>query len=192
MAGQADANKAVVREFYDLAFNKRKPEEAVAKYMGRTYRQHNPQAGDGPEAFIAFVKGFAQAFPSFRMDLKRMVAEGDLVAAHSHLIRSPGDRGVAVMDIFRLENGRVAEHWDVLQEVPEKAENANTMFYVGSRRDTGWRPASQRLSSPTGVALPRPARRVAHALKPARWSAMRCSGRTRSACPASATLFGIP
>ncbi len=100
----------------------------LAKYLGSNYRQHNPQAGDGAEAFIAFVHYFTKAFPNFRIDVKRMVAEGDLVFMHSHLVREPGDRGSAVVDIFRLEDGKIVEHWDVVQEVPEKAANNNTMF----------------------------------------------------------------
>jgi predicted SnoaL-like aldol condensation-catalyzing enzyme len=63
-----------------------------------------------------------------RFDFKRLVAEGDLVVVHSHLVRKPGDRGMTVMDIFRLENGKIVEHWDVLQEVPESPANNNTMF----------------------------------------------------------------
>jgi predicted SnoaL-like aldol condensation-catalyzing enzyme len=123
-----EANKAAVTEFYDMAFNRRRPEQAAAKFLGSYYRQHNPGAGDGPEPFIAFVRGFAKAYPSMQIDFKRTVAEGDLVVIHSHLVRQPGDRGMAVMDIFRLEGGKIVEHWDVLQEVPEKAENTNTMF----------------------------------------------------------------
>lgn len=128
MNDQSESNKAVVRDFYNLAFNLKQPEEAVAKHIGPSYRQHNPTAGDGSEPFIAFVHGFAEAFPSLRFDFKRVVAEGDLVVLHSHLVRQPGDRGMAVMDIFRLENGKIVEHWDVLQEVPETAANSNTMF----------------------------------------------------------------
>jgi len=123
-----EANKAMVTEFYDMAFNRGLPEQAVAKFVGPYYRQHNPGAGDGPGPFIAFVKGFAKAFPAMHYEFRRKVAEGDLVVMHSHLVRQPGDRGMAVMDIFRLENGKVVEHWDVLQEVPEKSENNNTMF----------------------------------------------------------------
>ncbi len=105
----------------------KKHEEVVAKYAGPYYRQHNPTAGDGADPFIAFVRGFVKAFPSLRFDFKRLVAEGDLVVVHSHLVRKPGDRGMAVMDIFRLENGKIVEHWDVLQETPEPLAN-NTMF----------------------------------------------------------------
>ncbi|MGH2405117.1 MAG: nuclear transport factor 2 family protein [bacterium] len=128
MSHQLEVNKAAVRDLYDLAFNLKKPEEVVAKHIGSSYRQHNPGAGDGPAPFIAFVRGFAQAFPALRVDLKRQIAEGDLVMVHSHLVRQPGDRGMAVMDIFRLENGKFVEHWDALQEVPESSANSNTMF----------------------------------------------------------------
>ena len=96
--------------------------------MGPSYRQHNPAAADGSQAFIDFVKGFTKAFPQLRFDFKRLVAEGDLVAVHSHLVAEPGSRGTAVMDMFRVENGKIVEHWDVVQEVPEKAANGNTMF----------------------------------------------------------------
>jgi predicted SnoaL-like aldol condensation-catalyzing enzyme len=128
MNDELEANKKLVLEYTDLAFNQRKPEEAVAKYLGPTYRQHNPGALDGGQSFIAFVKWFAQKYPAYRMELKRIIAEGDLVVTHSHLVRAPGDRGQAVIDIFRFENGRIVEHWDVVQDVPEKPANNNTMF----------------------------------------------------------------
>ena len=123
-----EANKRIVREWHDIAINQRKPEEAVAKYLGSHYRQHNPGAADGAEPFIGFVKRFAQTYPDFRMESKRIIAEGNYVVLHSHLIRKPGDRGMAVVDIFRLENGKIVEHWDVVQEVPETSVNNNTMF----------------------------------------------------------------
>jgi predicted SnoaL-like aldol condensation-catalyzing enzyme len=121
----AEQNKGIVKAFYDLAFNDQRPAEAAAKYIGATYRQHNPGAADGPEPFVAC---FLKAFPKLRVTFKRMVAEGELVALHSHFVRDPGDRGLAVMDIFRLEGGKLVEHWDVLQEVPPAAANPNTMF----------------------------------------------------------------
>ena len=77
---------------------------------------------------LRFVHYFTAAFPNFRLEVKRLVAEGDLVMMHSHLVRQPGDRGVAVVDIFRLEEGKIVEHWDVSQEVPEKSANNNSMF----------------------------------------------------------------
>jgi len=93
-------NKKIVFEFTDLAFKQRKPEEAVAKYQGTYYRHHNPSAKDGSEAFIGFVKWFAQTYPSFQISAKRIIAEGDLVVMHSHLVHEPGGRGNTVMDRF--------------------------------------------------------------------------------------------
>ena len=128
MNDQLEANKKIVLAYTDLAFNQRKPEEAVSKYLGPYYRQHNPGAEDGTESFIKHVKWWAQKYPSFRAELKRIIAEGDLVVMHSHIIREPGDRGLAVMDMFRIENGKAVEHWDVVQEIPETSANTNTMF----------------------------------------------------------------
>ena len=123
-----EENKQTVRAFYDLAFNQKEPEEAVARYVGSTYIQHNPMAGDGPQPFIEFVRAYTGQFPELRVDIKRVIAEGDLVMTHSLLKTSPDDRGTAAADIFRLEDGKVVEHWDVLQPVPETAANDNTMF----------------------------------------------------------------
>ena len=128
MRDELALNREMVREFYHLSLNLGRPEEATKKYLGPYYRQHNPGAADGADAFIAFVRGFRQSFPDLRFDVKRIIAERDLVAVHSHLIRKKGDRGMAVMDIFRIENGRIVEHWDVLQEVAENPANTNTMF----------------------------------------------------------------
>ncbi len=85
-------------------------------------------AGDGPKPFIDFVTGWTQANPALRAEIKRVVAEGDLVAAHVHIKLNPQDRGIAAMDIFRLANGKIVEHWDAIQPVPEPAANTNTMF----------------------------------------------------------------
>jgi predicted SnoaL-like aldol condensation-catalyzing enzyme len=128
MDNELENNKRIVREFYELAFNERKPEEAVEKYMGSYYRQHNPQAGDGAEPFIGFVHYFTQTFPDLHMDIKRLIAEGDLVVVHNHGTRQAGDPGMAIVDIFRLEDGKIVEHWDVIQDIPESAANNNTMF----------------------------------------------------------------
>src|ERR1041385_4321310 len=97
-----ETNKANVRAFYDLAFNERKPEEAVRRYVGASYRQHNPMAGDGPDPFIGFVKWFTTENPELRVEFKRFIAEGDLVAVHCHIIPAPSARGTAAIDIFRL------------------------------------------------------------------------------------------
>ena len=110
-----DQNKANVKAFYDLAFNQRQPEEAVKQYVGSSYRQHNPMAGDGPEPFIGFVKWITGENPDLRVEFKRFIAESDLVAVHSHMIPAKGARGTAVVDIFparewqdRRALGRVA------------------------------------------------------------------------------------
>ena len=120
-------NKETVRAFYDLASTKGAA-EAVSRYVGSTYTQHNPAAGDGPGPFIEFVKAYTGQFPELHVDIRRVIAEGDLVVTHSLIRTSPDDRGTAAADIFRLEEGKVVEHWDVLQPVPETDANENTMF----------------------------------------------------------------
>ncbi|WP_433254001.1 nuclear transport factor 2 family protein [Streptosporangium sp. CA-135522] len=123
-----ERNRQVVRAYLELAFNAKQPAEAAAEYVGGGYIQHNPHAADGPEGFVAAISGFIGQFPELSIDIKRTVAEGDLVVTHSLLKVSAEDRGSAAMDIFRLEDGRIVEHWDVVQAVPEHAANANTMF----------------------------------------------------------------
>ena len=123
-----EQNKQTAIAFYERAFNDHQPEDAVEKYLGPRYIQHNPQAPDGGDAFIAFVRAYVGQFPELRVDIKRAIAEGDLVMTHSLLTTSPGDRGTAAADIFRLEDGKIVEHWDVLQPVPEESANDNTMF----------------------------------------------------------------
>jgi predicted SnoaL-like aldol condensation-catalyzing enzyme len=119
-----ERNKQTVVEFYELAFNGKQPEQAVEKYVGKEYIQHNPQAPDGPEAFIGFVK----AFPEASVDIRHVVAEGDMVVTHSLLKFTPDDRGTVAADLFRLEDGKVVEHWDVLQSFPEDSANPHPMF----------------------------------------------------------------
>jgi len=119
-----ESNKRTVVDFYELAFNGKQPEQAVEKYMGPQYLQHNPQAPDGPEAFIGFVK----AFPHGSVDIRRVIADGDIVVTHSLLKFTPDDRGTVAADFFRLEDGKVVEHWDVLQPFPEQSANPHPMF----------------------------------------------------------------
>jgi predicted SnoaL-like aldol condensation-catalyzing enzyme len=123
-----ETNKQNVLAYYTLAFNDKQPEEAVARYLGDRYIQHNPQAPDGPEAFIQFVRSFAEQSSELSIEIKRVIAEGDLVVTHGLIKTGPDDRGMAAADIFRLEDGKIVEHWDVLQPVPETAANDNTMF----------------------------------------------------------------
>jgi predicted SnoaL-like aldol condensation-catalyzing enzyme len=122
-----ERNKSVVVDYYQTAFAG-DPEKAVADHFGDRYIQHNPDAADGPEAFIGFVHWLRGEYPDLELIIKRVIAEGDMVATHSHLILRPGDPGRALADYFRLENGKVIEHWDVIQDVPSTAANPNGMF----------------------------------------------------------------
>lgn len=128
MGSNIQQNKATVTAFYDTAFNQKRPDEAVSRYVGRMYRQHNPNFGDGPQAFIDAVKAWTGANPQLRVDIKRVIAEGDLVVTHVHIRQHEKDHGIAAIDIFRLEDGKIVEHWDVTQPIPEKPANNNTMF----------------------------------------------------------------
>jgi predicted SnoaL-like aldol condensation-catalyzing enzyme len=126
---QVQRNKATVVAYYTTAFNDKNPELAVAKYGGPVYIQHNPQAADGFDAFIDFVHKFTTQYPQLHVDIKRVIGECNMVVTHSHLTLSPDDRGSAVADIFRLNRqGKIVEHWDVIQDVPATSANNNTMF----------------------------------------------------------------
>ncbi len=120
------ANAAV--DFLDLAFNQQKVTEALDRYAAPPYTQHNPQVPDGIDAAKTGLAGLLQQLPGWRYDFKRVLVDGDLVAVHSHVTTAPDDRGMAVVDLFRVADGKFVEHWDVIQPVPELAANANTMF----------------------------------------------------------------
>ena len=120
-------NKQTVIAFITRAFNEKQPADAVAKYVGSQYIQHDPQSPDGAEGFIEFVTGFVAQVPQLSIELKRVIAEGDLVVTHGLVKMPPDERGMAATDIFRLQDGKIVEHWDVLQPVPETAANDNFM-----------------------------------------------------------------
>ena len=126
-AAQLEANKKNVVEFYEKAINQ-KDFEAASRYLGGRYTQHNPTAPDGPEGLKGFLAFLKAKFPGSHSEIKRVFADGDYVILHVHAIREPGTRGRAIVDIFKLENGKIVEHWDVAQDVPEKAANPNGMF----------------------------------------------------------------
>jgi predicted SnoaL-like aldol condensation-catalyzing enzyme len=126
-AKQMEENKKIIAEFYDAALNQKDFEKA-SKYLGSRYTQHNPNAADGPEGLKGFLAFLKDKFPNNRSEIKRIFADGDYVIVHVHAVREPGTRGNAIIDIFKLENGKVVEHWDVVQPIPEKALNDNGMF----------------------------------------------------------------
>jgi predicted SnoaL-like aldol condensation-catalyzing enzyme len=126
-SSQLEANKRVAIEFYDAAIN-RKDFAAASQYLGSRYTQHNPTAADGPEGLRGFIDFLKSRYPNQRGEIKRVIAEGDLVVLHVHSTRGDDTPGRAIVDIFRIENGKVVEHWDVIQDIPAQPANQNGMF----------------------------------------------------------------
>jgi len=124
---QLEQNKRAVVAFYTRTFNDKDPEGAAKAYLGDHYTQHNPGVADGVEGFLAFCHASQQRAPLLHAEVIRVLAEGDLVFTHSRMT-IPDRPTRSVMDIWRIENGKIVEHWDAIQAVPENAANSNTMF----------------------------------------------------------------
>lgn len=124
---QEEANRQAVLAFYEKGLNQ-KDAEAALKYVGDRYIQHNPNAADGPDGFRKFIAFLREKAPNARSEIKKSFVDGDFVILHVHSVREPGTRGNAIIDIFRLEHGKIIEHWDAVQPIPETPANANSMF----------------------------------------------------------------
>lgn len=120
--------KGLVLDFFDLAFTRREPREAAHRFLSRSYIQHNPMVADGADAFAEMMEGLFAHAPQASSSVKRVISEGDLVVVHYHVKMAPEQNGSAVVDIFRVEDGRIIEHWDVVQAVPPEPANQNGMF----------------------------------------------------------------
>jgi predicted SnoaL-like aldol condensation-catalyzing enzyme len=130
-AGAAECRltpKEVVTRFITEFYVEKRVREAFETWVEPGYIQHNPLAASGRDAAIAFLEPFFQGHPDAAYSIKRILADGNLVAVHSHAKFAAGERGLAVVDILRVEHCKIAEHWDVAQPVPEKSANPNGMF----------------------------------------------------------------
>ena len=120
-------NRDMVGYFWNQVFNRHDP-SVIDQMTGETYTQHSPGFADGKKAFRDGITGFLKEFPESSAEIKHIGADGDLVFIHNHIKLNPKDRGQAAVDIFSVRDGKIVEHWDVIQDIPEKAENPNTMF----------------------------------------------------------------
>jgi predicted SnoaL-like aldol condensation-catalyzing enzyme len=122
-----ETNKRTVTEFYEAVVNRR-DFAAASRFIGDRYIQHNPLVGDGVEGLCDFIEFLRTEFPEAHNQTLRVFAEDDHVILHVHSVRSPGTRGRAIVEVFRLDGRKIVEHWDVIQEIPATSANGNGMF----------------------------------------------------------------
>lgn len=120
-------NKQVVLDFYNQVTN-HKNYEAAEKYLGPWYTQHNPTAADGAEGLKGYIQWLNDKFPAAHSEIKKVFTDNDYVILHVNFVLEPDTRGLAIVDIFKLDNGKIVEHWDVIQNIPEQSSNPNGMF----------------------------------------------------------------
>lgn len=125
---QTEQNKKIVVDFYNGVFQKHEVKAYSDRYIGNQYIQHNPYVPNGKAPFVNYFTQYFKENPTAKSTIKRAIADGDLVWLHVHSRQNSKDLGTAVVDIFRVENGKIIEHWDVQQEVPKPSANKNTMF----------------------------------------------------------------
>lgn len=127
MSENLNQNRENAIAFYEMAYSGN-PKKAVELYVGAEYIQHNPLVGDGPQPFIDYFNRMASEYPEKSIEFVRSVAEGDLVALHTHQIW-PDEEEYVTMDFFRFDaNGKIVEHWDSMQQIPKTSVNNNTMY----------------------------------------------------------------
>lgn len=120
-------NRQFVETFWNELFNQHNV-NVIDNKVDDIYIQHSPSVADGKVAFKNAMTNYLKEFPESTAEIKRIVSEGGYVFIHNHIKLNPQDRGQAAVDIFRVENGKIVEHWDIIQDVPEQSENNNTMF----------------------------------------------------------------
>ena len=123
-----EQNKKIVVDFYEGVFSKHQVQTYSDRYISTQYIQHNPYVADGKAPFVNYFTQYFKEHPQAKSTIKRVIADGDLVVLHVHSTQNAQDRGEAVVDIFRVEQGKIVEHWDAVQSVPAESANSNTMF----------------------------------------------------------------
>lgn len=127
--GQSEkTNKQIVLDFYELAFNQHKPSEAAKLYLTDSYIQHNPNHANGAQAFADDFEKYLKDHPNYHFKVAHVFADADMVILHTHTKADKNDLGRAIIDLFRISDGKIVEHWDVVQAVPEKTISGNSMF----------------------------------------------------------------